>query len=491
MPTPVVVSTVPTTGATDVAVDQSVRFTFNTELLSSSVNEATVVLYNDDSGELIRGQLTLSSDRKTITFLPNRTLLENVPYLAAAIGASDNAAGGNIKASDGTDLPDTHQISFRTRVERYVPLSEVADRDDLIDIAPIREDDSAAEVTGYLDIEETSPAGFASNINRALSEIIVRFGDTVLPTGSHDALELIINNVLGIDEYYGEGFPSPPDPSGRFLQDCLATGDARQSLFDQDPSGAVSFSGQYVKWTKDVNSPDFHYNSEIVVRVRSDSITNASGEMLEEDVYFTFTSQYWPAYTGVQYIRLKLGRSVSHLFDDTIMRHIHACSIDAVQQAGCAFTTENPYPAVRRYVQACTILSILDEIGLLPALQSGRKKLGDLDIEYSPQDLSKIVAAYRRAEEDKKKALFELRYYRRQSRPMVVVKGQDYAGERKDFRMRTWQGLRSRSQPSANTSELRRYKSRLAYDHPTYLISYIGWNEDGDLYQGATYPWWT
>jgi hypothetical protein len=491
VPTPIVVSTTPAVGATDVPVADAIQFAFNTPLLPSSVTEATFVLYNDDSSEMIIGQITLSSDHKTITFLPNRTLLENVPYLAAAIGASDNAAGGNIKASDGTDLPDTYQVSFRTRVERYVPLSEVADRDDLIDIAPIREDDPAAEVTGYLSVEETVPAGFATNLDRGLSEIIVCFGEAVLPTGSADALELIINNVLGIDEYYGEGEPRPPDPSGRFLQDCLATGDARQALFTGQPFGAVSFSGECVRWDRDSNSPEFHYNSEIVVRVRSDSIVNATGQMLEEDVYFTFTTEYWPLYTGVQYIRLKLGRAISNLFDDTINRHIHAASVDAVQQAACCFDTEHPYPAVRRYVQACTILSILDEIGLLPALQAGSKRLGDLDIQYSPQDMAKIIAAYRRAEAEKEKALFELRYYRRQSRPMVVVKGQNYAGERRDFRMRTWQGLRARSQPSANTAELRAYKSRLAFDHPTYTISYIGWDEDGNLYEGTTWPWWT
>jgi hypothetical protein len=491
LPTPIVVSTVPTVGATDVPVADAIQFTFNTPLLSSSVTQATFVLYNDDSGELIIGQITLSADGKTITLIPNRTLLENVPYLVAAIGASDNAAGGNIKASDGTDLPDTYQVSFRTRVERYVPLSEVADRDDLIDVGPIREDDPAASVDRYLEVDSASPPGFATDQDRTLSEIIVCFGEDVIPTGSADALELIINNVLGIDEYYGEGDPRPPDPSGRFLQDCLATGDPRQALFTGQVFGNVSFSGECVRWDKAPGSQDFHYNSEIVVRVRKDSITNPSGDMLEEDVYFTFTSEYWPLYTGVQYIRLKLGRAISSLFDDTINRHIHAASIDAVQQAGCCFDTEHPYAAVRRYVQACTILSILDEIGLLPALQAGRKKLGDLDIQYNPQDMAKIVAAYRRAEEEKKKALFELRYYRRQSRPMVVVKGQNYAGERRDFRMRTWQGLRARPQPSANTAELRRYKSRLAFDHPTEMLNYIGWDEDGERITGTSVQWWT
>jgi hypothetical protein len=443
---------------------------------------------------MVLAQITLSSDHKTILAMPNRTLLENVPYLAALIGASDNSAGGNIKASDGTDLPDTYQISFRTRIERFVPLPEVAGRDDLIVVGPIREEDAAAAVTGYLEIEQTYPAGFETNVDRDLSEIIVCFGQDVLATGSHEALELIVNNVLGIPEYYGEGEPRPPDPSGRYLWDFLQPDDALQVMFTGEPTepfGTVSFSGQCVRWDKDPTSPRFHYNSEVVVRVRSDSIVNPTGQMLEDDVYFTFTTEYWPLYTGVQYIRLKLGRTVAALFDDTINRHIHAASIDAIQQAYYSFDMEHPFPAVRRYVQACTILNILDEIGLGPALQQGRKRLGDLDIQYSPQDLAKIAAAYRRAEEDKKTTLFELRYYRRQSRPMVVIKGQDYWGERRDFRMRTWQGLRASPHPSANTAEQRRFQSRLANDHPTYAINYIGWDEKGEVFEGMTVPWWT
>lgn len=493
MPTPIVVSTTPINGATDVPVAQSLLAVFNTPLLPASVNQATVVLYRDDTGDLILSQISLSADRKTILIMPSRGLLENIPYLLALIGASDNAAGGNIKASDGIDLPNTYQVSFRTKLERYVSLSEVADRTDLVDIGPIREDDPDALVTGYLEVELTSPAGFDTNADRTLTDIWVKFSETVLPTGSAEALELILNNVLGVDEYYGEGSPKPPDPSGRFLHDCLASTDSRQVLFTgapTEPFGTVAFSGQYVTWTKDPSSPDFHYNTEVVVKVRASSVVGSDGRMLPDDLYFTFTTQYWPLYAGVQYIRLKLGSIIASLFDDTINRHIHSNSIEAVHQAGCSFDTEHPYPAVRRYVQACTILDILDEMGLGSSMMSGKKRLGDLEIQYSPQDLAKINAAYRRAEETKKATLIELRAYRRQSLPSYVIKGSDWAGERSDFRMRTWQGLRARSQPSANTTEIRRYQSRLAGDHPTYSVSYIGWDESGEMYEGTTWPWW-
>lgn len=493
MPTPIVVSSSPTTGATDVAVAVGIQVTFNTPLLSTSVNEATVVLYRDDTAELVLAQVTLSSDLKTITLIPNRTLLENTAYLAALIGASDGSAGGNIKASDGTDLPDTYQVSFRTRVERYVPLSEVADRTDIIDEGPIREDDPIALVDGYLEIASADPAGFESGVSRGLSEITICFGQDVLPTGSHDALELIVDNVLGIEEYYGEGDPRPPDPSGRYLWEFLPTGDARWAEFTgEPPSGTVSFSGQCVKWTKDAGQPDFHYNTEVVVRVRSDSIVGSGDAyQLEEDVYLTFTTEYWPLYTGVQYIRLKLGRAAAELYDDTIKRHIHEASVDAIHQAAACFDTERPYPAVRRYVQACALMGILDELGIGPSLQAGRKRLGDLDIEYKPQDLAKLLSVYRKAEEIKKNALFELRAYRRQSRPMYVVKGAANPTERRDYRMRTWQGLRARSNPSANTAGLRRYKSILGFDHPTRVASFIGWREDGTTYTEDIYPWWT
>lgn len=491
MAIPVVVNTTPVPGATNVAVDVTLAFTFNVELLESSINLATVLFYKDETAEPVRGKVWLSQDRKTISFLPVRTLVQDVAYRMAVVGSADNMPGGNIKGLDGTDLPTTYQVQFRTRVERFVRLTEAAGRDDIEQVGPIREEDAEALVTGYLDILMTTPKGFESNVDRGLSEIRVCFDEDVLPTGSENALELTLRNVLGMDEYYGEGEPRPPDPSGRYLQDWLPTGDMRQALFDVDPSGTVAFSGQCAIWTRHSGSPEFHYNTEVVVRVNSDAIVSPTGHMMAEDVYFSFTTQYFPLYIGVEYIRLMLGRSVSSLFDDTIRRHIHAASIDARDQAGGCFDTEHPYPAIRRYVRALSILNILGELGILPVLQSGRKRLGDLDIQYSPTDFSKIMEAYKNALEDKKKALFELRAYRRQSVPQVVIKGEEWPNERGDFRMRTWQHLRNSFREMANTKTERRAKSVMGYDHPSVNpeVAWIGWYND-DRLEGFSFPWW-
>jgi hypothetical protein len=243
---------------------------------------------------------------------------------------------------------------------------------------------------------------------------------------------------------------------------------------------------------KHSGSPDFHYNTEVVVKVNSSSIVSPTGHMLEEDVYFTFTTEYWPLYIEVQYIRLKLGRAVADLFDDTIRRHIFMASVDAVDHAAGCFNLEHPYPAVRRYVRAVSLLGVLDEIGILPALQGGQKKqLGDFSIQYSPQDMAKISALYRRAEEEKKRWLVELRAYRRQGLPQAVIKGSEYPYERQDFFMRTWQYLRDTMQTSANTTTLRRYKSVLSTDHPSLIpsINLLGYYEDERI-EGTVFPWW-
>jgi len=450
VPVPILASTSPLDQATDTNVEATISFTFNTALLASSVSERTMGLWRDDTAEIIPVNVSLSSDLKTIQIMPDRGLLEDVVYVAAVYGASDGMPGGNIKASDGIDLPDTH---------------------------------------GVLDIQEAYPSGFESGVNRSLSEIWVDFGQAVQQTGSATALELSIINVLGMDEYYGEGDPRPPDPTGRVLQDWLATGDVRQADFATDPYGAVSFSGDTVRWDIDPDSPPFHYNSEVTVRVRSDYIVNTTGHMLAEDVYITFTTEYWPMYVGVEYIRLQLGRLVADLWDDTIRRHIHAASIDAVDHAAGMFDVEHPYPAVRRYVRSISILRILDEIGLLSGLQSGSKQLGDLKVDYRPQDLAKVIAAYRRAEKEKDRSLIELRAYRRQSRPRVVVKGSSYAFERTDYYLRTWQHHRNSSSPSANTTNSRRMKSLLSHDHPSIdKVYYIG-EADEALEGGASFPW--
>jgi hypothetical protein len=479
----------------DVSVRESIVFAFNTALLGTSVNEATVVLMNDDSVESHLGTVSLSSDGLTITFLPSKGLLEDTNYVAMVVGAADNLAGGNIKAADGTDLANTYQVAFRTGIDQYAKRGEILDRDDIEFPGPIREGDPLLEVTGYLEILETSPRGFASGVDRALSDIEVTFDADVQQTGSYDALELTIRNVLGLDEYYGE---DDVDGTGHILEDWLDPNDAtRRALFEVgDPSGTISFVGDKVIWTKHPDSPDFHYNTEVIVRVRADSVVNGTGQMLEEDVYFTFTTEFFPLYVGVEHIRLQMGRAIANMYDDTIRRHIHAASIDAIEQAAGCFLLEYPYPAVRRYVRSKTILDILDEMGLLAALQAGqRKSLGDFTVQYSPADLAKLVSAYKRAQKDYDKALFELRYYRQQRAPVWVVKGRTSIYERKDFRMRTWQHLRERSHGAANTTDLRRSKSYLATDHPTLLGTYpvrvVGYLDDAEgLTEGFVFPWW-
>jgi len=432
--------------------------------------------------ESISCRVGLSADGKTVGVLPYKSLVEDAVYVAAVIGAADGMPGGNVKAADSTDLPSTFQIQFRVRVERFVRLSEVTDPNQLERVGPIREADVAA-VTEALEIVETSPRGFASNVDRTLSEIVITFNENVLPTGSADALELTIQNVLGLDEYYGE-----QDATGHFLWDWLKTTDSRMALFtgQPEPFGTVEFSGATIRWVKGSGSPDFHFNTEVVVRVRSDSIVSPTGHVLAEDVYVAFTTEYWPLYVGVEHIRLKLGPVLADMFDDTIRRHIHSASIDACEQALLNFPLESPYPAVRRYVRAKTILDILDDLGLGPLLQGGgSKKLGDLQINLKAEDLSKIAGAYKTALGDLDAGLKELRAYRRQSVPIWVVRGSTDPTERSDWLMRTWQNVRFGE--STNTKWHRQAKENRSFDHPP--VSIIGYTDSGYV-DGFVAPWW-
>lgn len=484
----------PADGATDVAVGASLQFTFDTSLDRATITQSTVVLYRADTAEVVPSDVSLSTNGAVILVIPNRGLLEDTGYIAMLAGSDSNLAGGNIKEADGLDLVITQEINFKTRVERFVPLSEVASRDDIESVGPIRAEDLTSP-SGLVTIIESSPAGFTSNVSRDLTEVVVTFSMPVSAVGSVPALEVTCHNVLGLDEYYGEQGAdtdaSSKRPSDRFLQDWLASDSDDMDLFTPPcPSGYVTVYDSKAKWTRHPGSPPFHYNTEVVVHVVASSLMGPSGEVMADDVYFTFTTEYFPMYVGVDYIRLKLGRVLSDMYDDTIRRHILAASIDAVDQAAGHFDVEHPYPAVRRYVRACALLSILDELGLLPALQSGQKTLGDFSVRYDPRDFKKIMAAYTNAVAERDAALLELRAYRRQGLPRVIVRGQDYPYERLDFRLRTWQHLVGGV--NANTTELRSTKAQLATDHPKMgqPINWIGNTTAGDKGQGIAFPWW-
>ena len=461
MAAPVVASTVPTTGATDVDPRNSLTATFSTALSTTSVTRSTVVLYQTDSGRSVDLDVSLSSDLLTITAIPRQVLREEVNYSFTLMGADVGSPGGSIESSGGDPLVTTYSATFRTAAERFVSLEEITDRNDIERVGPIRSIEDEAEEAGYLAAVDVTPDAFATNQDRSLSQIVVDFGETVQATGAGPALEVSITPADGYIRNYGQ-----EDVTGKFLWREVEEGVPSRFALFTDPTGAVSFSGDTVIWTRD-SSFTWPYNAEVTVKAEADYITNATGEQLEEDLYFTFTTEYWPMYGSATVMRIELGPLIRDMYDDTINRIVFTNSVESILHADWSFDVDYPYPNVERYVKAQSIIDIIDELRLLGDIQADQQKtLGDFTVRYGGGSNPMLIAKRAEAIKERDRALYELRHYRGQKNPRTTVQSRNYASERKDFNMRTYDSLVYSGLPLGNVAEDRSAKAGLRTDHP-------------------------
>jgi len=485
MVAPLILNIVPTDGSTDVAITQSIQFQFDTALDPTSVNSGTVVVTDLTTLDNIIGNISLNSIHTIVIFRPLRALLPNHSYEAAIIGLDLALPAGNIKSSGGDDLVATSKVEFLTAIDRYVPLDEVSTMEDVEIIGPIRADTITAQslVASELEITETSPADFDTEVDVNTSQIVISF-----PTGidlsfiDNTALSVEGFPVLGMEEYYAKVDPNKTNNPLTMIDDRLTLMNCYTgvpSTFYLQPTGTVSVSGNQVIWTK---QPDveFLHNSEVRVTIDKDKVKGIDGSELPADIVVVFTTEYFPLFISAKLVRVRMAPAIANLYDNTINQIIFANSLEAWEQAGYKFDIYSPYPAVKRYVLAKTILDIFDVMEAKDQLLRDEKKvLGDLSISRGPSGGTKS-AYYQKLEADMDKWLFELRSYRGQGMPTHAIPGVRSATYRGDFRMRTWDHLKNpfalayradlANVPAANLRDDRTAINLLAFDHD-------GWSE--------------
>lgn len=481
MTAPLIVDTVPTDGQTDFNIQNSIQFEFDVRIDTDSANSGTVVVYDMSTMDTISGTISLSSNHKIVLFRPLKALIPNHSFQASVIGADLNTAGGNIQSEDGDDLAVTYSVTFRTAEEQYVSLDEVSTMEDVEIIGPIRAETVETEelVSRELEISGTSPAAFTSRVSPSISGISITF-----PTGldasylDQEAVTVEASPVTGMEDFYATIDVNKEDDTSTAVDDRLTlrtcySGDP--SLLYTQPTGVVSLSAPNVlTWTKQEDQ-NFLYNSEVVVTLDSSKIIGTDGSELPADITFVFTTEYFPLFIPAKMLRIKMAPAIIDLYDDTLNQIIHSNSLDAWEQAGYKFSIHNPYPAVRRYVMFKSVIDVFDVLEAKDHLRREEtKRLGDLEIRYG-SGKGRAPAVYTKAEKEMEKALFELRAYRGQGVPTVVVPGWRSGEYRGDLFMRTWDNISTANSnmfsadlfglPAANTSTHRADIHDLAFDH--------------------------
>jgi len=439
----------PLNAAVAVSTQTVITLTFNQNVQAASVTSAAIQVFRGDSTVTLRG--ALSSDGTRITFVPDQELHENALYNIKVIGA-DLGLGYSLRASDGTLLAVTISLAFRTGTEAFVPLSEVADRDDIERVGPIREGDPLAAqptgVGGSLQIDSRTPTAFA-NVLVTTTGITLDF-DRLIDASTVDAASIAITQLpaLGIEEYWATL------PTGSTTPQLAVT------LGEMTPpTGALLTGADKLTFLLDP-SRDWLHNTQVSVEVT----TNVKGidgtTLLAADTY-VFTTTYVPLYVSATMLRMELGPAIANFTEDTILRIIHKASIEAWELSDRNISLVSPPIRVRQWVEAKTVLDILGVLMLTRDLRAGESKtLGDLSVRYQPVD-PLLNAKYRQATD----TLDEIALGSNTKLAEVAIKGYASSSERGDFRMRTWDHLLLQSTPGANLGTERREKGRLSIDY--------------------------
>jgi len=453
MPAPTLVSSVPATSSTGIGIEQQVILTFSVALDPLSVNEGTVSVFRSDDLVPLRGEYVLSSGNAVVTFTPERALFQDTQYRVVLLG-SDQGVGFAIKSSTGEFLATTSVISFRTGTERFVSLEEIAGRDDIERIGPIRETDPFAiqPTSGTLSIDELVPDAFDCNVSVSATGLHIDFSADIDPsTVTTTTVKIEQTPVLGIDDYFATVvFPT---------DECPTLGIQTAAAF-VPPTGDLRVEGDKVVFEIDP-SAEFLHNTEVHVTV-STNVASTTGATLSSETSYFFTTEYFPLFVGPSFLRTELGPPVATLTDDTLKRIIYKNSIEAWEMANKGIDLKRPTWWARKWVICKSMLDILGVLLLTKDIQAGQSKtLGDLSISTKPAN-PELGAKYKQAT-DCLKELGDL--FGMDLMATTAIKGISSGTERQDFRMRTWDHLILQRRAAANTSPERAEKGRTSLNY--------------------------
>jgi hypothetical protein len=477
---PTITSTFPLNNDIDISIDVLILITFSEAVDRDSVTTGTIVLTDTETLETLDGYITFTSSDTIVRFLPNSALRQNKLYKLTIVG-SDQALPSGYVTSESTSaaLTTTSTIKFRTKIERYVSLEEVTDRDDIDHVAPIREASDLGSSTGVINITATSPTGFSTN-NREVSTITVTFSEyldtTVFDSTTMFSLEMV--PVLDLDRYYGNKDSS-----------------TIKKLYTEDdtipialPSGDIVASTNRITWTRitpTLGADDhprlnyFPYNAEVIVTLDS-TLTGISGRTLGEDVKFCFTTEFFPMFSGSNTIRLDVGSVIDDIYDDTLNRIVLKRSIEGWELlAGRNFSLVRPSMLAIEYARYGSILDVLEVIGVKADIQRGvRKQLGDFSVDYTRRAASEETGRFSTIRGRFERAEFALRMSADALRTRTANLGSSASSGQVIFRgLRNWDTIFTTNPmdpnaPAANTGMQREIQK--AVDQGARACAYVG-----------------
>jgi hypothetical protein len=367
MAQPVLSSSTPTDGATDVYVNSNIDLVFAETLNESSISKNSIVLLNAATDGVVQYDISYDAAAKKVTVSPYGVLAEENIYKVRLIG-TDLAitASSALTSSDDTTLTTTVTVVFTTGTKVFIDSTAVdKDTTDLSLEGDLRLP-ANIKALGEFDVVRTDPKNHAYDVQTSLdgnNRVALLFSKSIA-TGS---VETGNGSWLTVD-----AFPMLDDTL--FLASG-ATFAADNSTFSMPAFTGVTASGNYLYANFAGALPK---NAGVEISIESGVAATDGATYGDSSYLLTFTTDRYPKIGGVHAVEREIKAATDELNREYVAGLLFKNTIELMNRYS-NLDNDAPGYVAHKYVVNRTIVDILDDKELEKALVAGsRRQLGDL-----------------------------------------------------------------------------------------------------------------
>jgi len=464
MAAPLISSISPTASESGVYLNKQLKAVFDQAMLTSSINQNTVLLYRSSDYKQIEGAVTYDSSDNSLLMIPYQILDENAGYTFILVGADQSSAC--IKNSSSEDLASSQSVQFVTGTTTYEPPQispDTTQPDDEVAPSPTISILAPATVLDF-SVADTYPDNRETNIGTMLPSGMCYIAE---PSG-YSSIYATFNEAIasGVNVDYTtwvtvEATPVNGDPA-------LPAG---------VPSGSIVWPSGYnvlplnhtIGWG--ASDPSGWYQNNEVLVTLSKYILSASGNYLVNDEQFYFTTTYNPLYCTVRKIRTAIGPYIREVPDDTVNRAIFENSLLAHQLGNETYgqdqwSIDNPSFAAKMYTCCKTQYDLLNTEILNRMSNAGQlKRLGDFTVQEQIDIARGLKVPIDQSIACMQFWVDKLIGKTGKVHPKMAVKGINNSATPPMRGVRTWTKVSPGMAPAGNTKGQRRNKLPNIYDN--------------------------
>ncbi len=356
------VSSVPTTGATEVFINKAIEVTFNQALLESTLTDDIIYLYDLDSGARVPIFISRKvTDSSTIVIHSSEHLKENTNYRVIVVGTDQNF-GFYLKAESLDELTTSVTILFSTGDSVYKVDTEVQKNAANLTLEGDLFLPTNVKALGYeFTIEKVRPKNNTHDNSVTLTgDNTVRFTFTKpLYTGAED---LTIWTDISV-------FPLLDDP--RYLASGNSMGEGTI------PDYTISVTGYDLVVTFDNELPK---NTSIQMSLLS-NILSEDNDQYSGDMLYAINTETFPSAYGLHTVRREIKPASENYTDNFIGALLFKNAIWLWERLGRSMDLAALPFAARQHVLYSTVLDLMEDKEYEKFIVAGtRRQLGDLNV---------------------------------------------------------------------------------------------------------------